>query len=589
MATRKATQEEIERLGLDEAAAGAAPKKDWDAVSFATGVARSIGQGITFGFADEAEAYVRSVLGDQTYEEAKKATNAELAKFRGENPFLSFGLEIGAAIMTPGGLLKIASKVPGLAKVAQKGMQTTTPVTRGMAGGALYGAGTAETMEDVPASMALGGTLGYAGTKMAPAVTDAAKKLMQRGIPLSIGQRFGGSLGKIEEGLSKLPVTGEMIGPTRIRAVQRFATAAYNEALDPIGKKIKPNTDPRKAAEQAQTIFNQAYDDALEGVDIEVTDEVIDQITKLIDPYKARLLPQQAEQLEKFVIDQIINRTVNNRLSGEAIKEAQSSLGPISTGFSRSTDAYQKSLGEALRELDAELLEIVAKQFPAKAEKLTKVNQSYSMYYPIREAAAGATDSMFSPSQLLSAIRRQEKKMGAAGLSRLAKGEGRLQDFAETAVETLGSKVPESAPLRPSSVLLMGGGGYLDPVLTGAGLGVGKAVYTPFGQAVTGGVTVPSRVPLMGGRQAGVIPTISAGMRSPATAGLLAAEAEPTVSPMVGGLLGIPSAEAGMLPGTGEARIPEPGIRYETITDRLGRPVTYAITDGGASMTRVTP
>ena len=44
-----------------------------------------------------------------------------------------------------------------------------------------------------------------------------------------------------------------------------------------------------------------------------------------------------------------------------------------------------------------------------------------------------------------------------------------------------------------------------------------------------------------------------------------------------------------MLPGTGEARIPEPGIRYETITDRLGNPVTYAITDGGATMTRVTP
>ena len=74
-------------------------------------------------------------------------------------------------------------------------------------------------------------------------------------------------------------------------------------------------------------------------------------------------------------------------------------------------------------------------------------------------------------------------------------------------------------------------------------------------------------------------------MRSPATAGLLAAKA----APMASGILGIPSAEAGMLPGTGEARIPEPGIRYETITDRLGNRVTYAITDGGASMTRVTP
>ena len=132
----------------------------------------------------------------------------------------------------------------------------------------------------------------------------------------------------------------------------------------------------------------------------------------------------------------------------------------------------------------------------------------------------------------------------------------------------------------------MGGGGYLDPVLTGAGLGLGKAVYTPFGQAVTGGFKMPSRVPLMGGKDVGLLPAISAGMRSPATAGLLGASGGP---PAQASLLGASPAQAGMLPGTGEARIPEPGIRYETITDRLGRPVTYAITDGGASMTRVTP
>ena len=135
----------------------------------------------------------------------------------------------------------------------------------------------------------------------------------------------------------------------------------------------------------------------------------------------------------------------------------------------------------------------------------------------------------------------------------------------------------------------MGGSGYLDPILTGVGLGVGKGVYTPFGQAVTGGVTVPSKVPLMGGRQAGVIPTISAGMRPTATAGLLAAEAAPMVTPVASGLLGIPSAEAGMLPGAGEARIPEQGVEYRTVRDRLGKPVTYAVTEGGARMTRVTP
>ena len=556
-------------------------KSDWDAVSFATGVARSIGQGITFGFADEAEAYVRSVLGDQTYEEAKKATNAELSKFRGENPFLSFGLEIGAAIMTPGGLLKIASKVPSLAKVAQKGMQVTTPVTRGMAGGALYGAGTAETVGDVPASMALGAGIGGIGAKMAPAITEGAKELIKRGIPLSVGQRLGGTVGMIEEGLSKLPIGAEMIGPTRLKALQQFATATYNEALSPLGKKVSRGADPRQAAIEAQAIFKKSYDEALEGVDIDLSGGVgttfINDIQKIITPYKSRLTKAQGEQLETFIIDEIFNRIPEDRLTGNAVKDMQSSLGSIANDFMGSQDAYQKILGRAVRDVDAEMMEIVGKYFPAKADLLRKTNEAYSMYYPVRAAATGAgvKENVFTPAKLLSAIQRQEKKAGAAGLNRLERGEGRLQQFAETAAETIGAKVPESAPLRTMMTMGgVGGGAAVDPFMTALTLGLGKGVYTRPGQAATS--FLMERV-------------APSAMRSPATAGLLAAEAAPRVTPMAGGLLGIPSAEAGMLPGTGEARIPEPGIRYETITDRLGRPVTYAITDGGASMTRVTP
>lgn len=588
MATRKATLEEIERLGLDEAAAGAAPKKDWDAVSFATGVARSIGQGITFGFADEAEAYVRSILGDQTYEEAKKATNAELAKFRGENPFLSFGLEIGAAVMTPGGLLKIASKVPGLAKIAQKGMQTTTPVTRGMAGGALYGAGTAETKADIPASMALGAGLGYAGSRFAPAITEGAKELIKRGIPLSVGQRLGGTVGMIEEGLSKLPIGAEMIGPTRLKALQQFAAAAYNEALAPLGRTVKKGANPRDAAKEAQEIFSDSYKKALQGVEIDVGAGFIDDVQGVIAPYIQALDKQGREKLEQFIIDEIFERAPGDKLTGESIQAIQRRFGELAQTYMKSTDAYQSTLGRAIRAVDAEMMDLVGKYYPAKADLLRKTNEAYSMYYPVRAAATGAgvRENVFTPARLLSAVQREERKAGAAGLNRLERGEGRLQQFAETAAETIGAKVPESAPLRTMMTMGgVGGGAAIDPVMTAFALGGGKLAYTRPMQTVIGGGTVPSRVPLMGGRQAGVIPTISAGMRSPATAGLLAAEA----APMASGILGIPSAEAGMLPGTGEARIPEPGIRYETITDRLGRPVTYAITDGGATMTRVTP
>lgn len=567
-------------------------KSDWDAVSFATGVARSIGQGITFGFADEAEAYVRSILGDQTYEEAKKATNAELAKFRGENPFLSFGLEIGAAVMTPGGLLKIASKVPGLAKVAQKGMQTTTPITRGAAGGALYGAGTAETKADIPASMALGAGLGYAGAKYAPAITEGAKELIKRGIPLSVGQRLGGTIGMLEEGLSKLPIGAEMIGPTRLKALQQFATASYNEALSPLGKKVKKGASPRDAAKEAQEIFSDSYKKALQGVEIDAGAGFIDDVQGVIAPYVQALDKQGREKLEQFIIDEIFERAPGDKLTGESIQAIQRRFGELAQTYMKSTDAYQSTLGRAIRAVDAEMMDLVGKYYPAKADLLRKTNEAYSMYYPVRAAATGAgvRENVFTPARLLSAVQREERKAGAAGLNRLERGEGRLQQFAETAAETIGAKVPESAPLRTMMTMGgVGGGAAIDPVMTALALGGGKLAYTRRGQTVIGGGTMPSGVPLMGGRQAGVIPAISAGMRSPATAGLLAAEAAPTVTPMASGLLGIPSAEAGMLPGAGEARIPEPGVRYETITDRLGRPVTYAITDGGATMTRVTP
>lgn len=594
MAARKATKEEIESLGLADAKPEQQAASGWDAISFATGVARSIGQGVTFGFADEAEAYVRSILGPETYEEAKKATNAELSKFRGENPFLSFGLEIGAAIMTPGGILKLASKVPSLAKVAQKTMQTTTPITRGMAGGALYGAGAAETVSDVPASVALGAGLGYAGARYAPAITESAKELIKRGIPLSVGQRLGGTIGALEEGISKIPFGAEMIGPTRLKALEQFATAAYNEALSPLGQKVSRGADPRQAAIEAQEIFKKSYNEALEGVNIDFSGRVgtdfIEDIQKVIEPYKIKLTKPQREQLEEFITEQVFNRIPKDQLTGDAVKEIQTALGDIASDFMGSQDAYQKLLGRAVRDVDAEIMEIVAKYYPAKAELLRKTNEAYSMYYPVRAAATamGVKENIFTPARLLSSIQREEKKAGAAGLSRLERGEGRIQRFAETAAETIGAKVPESAPLRTAATIAGLGGGavFVDPIMTVLGMGLGKAAYTRPGQIAIGGGTMPSRVPLMGGKQVGLLPTISAGMRSPATAGLLGASSGPSLQ---ANLLGASPAEAGMLPGTGEARIPEQGVEYRTIRDSLGNPVTYAVTEGGARMTRVTP
>jgi len=511
---------------------------EWDAVSFATGLARSIGQGVTFGFADEAEAYARSVLGDETYAEAKKATNAELSKFRGENPFISFGLEIGAAILTPGGVLKLATKVPSLARAAQTGLQSTTPVKRAMAGGGLYGAGTAEELKDVPVSVGLGATLGGAGAKMAPVISEGAKALIRRGIPLSVGQKLGGTVGVIEEGLSRLPLGAEIIGPTRLKAMEQFATSAYNEALAPLGKKVASGTDPRQAATQAQKIFSDSYEKALKDVEIDVGAGFVDDIQNVVAPYVQALDKQGRDKLEQFIVDEIFNRAPGDKLTGESIAAIQRRFGELAQTYMKSPDAYQSTLGRAIRAVDAEMMDIVGKYYPAKADLLRKTNEAYSMYYPVRAAATGAgvRENIFTPAKLLSSVQREERKSGAAGLNRLERGEGKLQKFAEQAQEVIGAKVPESAPLRTFLTLgSVGGGAAIDPVMTGLGLAIGKGLYTRPGQVVLGGGTLGRReVP-------GLAQAVAASMRSPATAGLLAAEAEPMVSPSVSGLLGMGS------------------------------------------------
>lgn len=516
---------------------------EWDAVSFATGLARSIGQGVTFGFADEAEAYARSVLGDETYAEAKKATNAELSKFRGENPFISFGLEIGAAILTPGGALKLATKVPSLARAAKTGLQATTPVTRAMAGGGLYGVGTAEELKDVPVSVGLGATLGGAGAKFAPVISEKAKNLMKLGIPLSIGQKLGGTVGMIEEGLSKLPLGAEMIGPTRLKAVQQFATSAYNKALAPLGKAVPSNTDPRDAATTAQKIFSDSYEEALKDVEIKVGDGFIEDIENVLAPYVQALDKQGKEKLDEFIVQEIYNRAPGDKLTGESIAAIQRRFGELAQTYMKSPDAYQSTLGRAIRALDAEMMDIVGRYYPAKADLLRRTNEAYSMYYPIRAAATGTgvKENVFTPAKLLSSIQREERKAGAAGLNRLERGEGRLQKFAEQAQEVIGAKVPESSPLRTFLTLgSVGGGAAIDPVMTGLGVVGGKALYSRPGQAALGGGTIPDipYLPFRGKQFPGLAQAVSASMRSPATAGLLATEVGPYAEQQAQGLLG---------------------------------------------------
>lgn len=147
--------------------------------SYAGNLARAVGQGVTFGFGDEIEAGVRSLVGDRSYDEEVADIRKSISEFRDTNPVAAYGSEIVGSIPTGIGLAGLALRggLKGAAKI-------------GALEGSIYGAGEGEGVTGTVTSAALGTGLGAAGGKLgekafegiAPLVGKFMKKTRGSGI-----------------------------------------------------------------------------------------------------------------------------------------------------------------------------------------------------------------------------------------------------------------------------------------------------------------------------------------------------------------------------------------------------------------------
>ena len=75
------------------------PKKK-EKVSYTQGLMKSaIGQGLMFGYGDEARAKVQSLIKGTKYEDEVKKEREQLASFRESNPISAYGSEIAGAVI----------------------------------------------------------------------------------------------------------------------------------------------------------------------------------------------------------------------------------------------------------------------------------------------------------------------------------------------------------------------------------------------------------------------------------------------------------------------------------------------------------
>ena len=497
--------------GPEAASEGAPAQPEMSSREFAINIARAIGQGLTFGFADEAEAFARSVLGEE-YDTALESSRGGLEQLREEAPVTAYGAEIAASIPSAlvggAGLMRGAQMLSKAAPMAARGM--AAPVGQaGIMGGA-YGAGAAE--EDRLIGGGLGAVTGAGLQRFTPAVTERAKELMRMGVPLTVGQAFGGGVKRMEEAATSLPFAGDVIQAAQRRAIERFGAAAYNEALKPIGKKIDPSLTGDEAFLAANKIIDDSYRDLIKAIDFPAGKTFVKELDQTVADYAKRLDENSAKSLKRIVDNEIKGRIVDDRLSKDAFKNAVSEIRRKAYGLTTlpSRSQFDEELGEALTEVVSDMHNQLAKQNPDVASGLKKIDSAYSKFVPIRLAAARSKEGVFTPAQLRAATKREATRRPTAA----AAGRLPMQAFAETGEQVLGPRLPESGTATRGMLGLTAMGGLgglvggLDPLLFGALGGLAGGLYTRPGQAAlrTG------------------LPLVSRAVRTPAAAGLLSQE-----------------------------------------------------------------
>ena len=443
---------------------------------------RAAGQGISFGFGDEIEAFVTSALdSNASYADTLKEVRNKINDFRRRNPGVAYGTEIAGAIIPsiaaafiPGGQALTASTVGRVGQAAKalglgkKGQTIAKSSAVGAGGSGLYGFGTGEGLEDsiksAGTSAAVGAVLNPAIQAVAPRITESAKKLLDRGVQLTPGQAVGDS-GLIGRSLKTLEekVSGNvfLIGDAVESALQRsqkgFNRAAVEEALEDISVKVPKNLEGRRLIGFGQNVLKSQYAKTLGKM--KLTDEAAmnSEISKLTNDLSDEIKKDITDRASRY----ITKKFVDGQMSGQNIKKAQTLLRRDIQRLQRSGSELDAQKADALIDIRSVLSNELQKANPKLAPVLNNIDKSYGKFEIVRNASLRRKVSEdFTPGDLLQASAKGDTTKRKSSFSA---GEARMQNFAQSAQNIIGNTVPNSGTAGRSQAnrIVTGGGGVL--------------------------------------------------------------------------------------------------------------------------------
>lgn len=152
------------------------------------GTRAALGQGLGMGWGDEAEAWLRSRLGEQSYEDALKQVRGEYGRFSQQYPFTAGASEFAGG-MIPGAVAMLipGAQTVGTAQAQRSAMGALAKLgALGATTGAVSGAGYADEGDRAAGALAgsvMGGVLGAATPPALRGIQGAAGWLRSRLFP----------------------------------------------------------------------------------------------------------------------------------------------------------------------------------------------------------------------------------------------------------------------------------------------------------------------------------------------------------------------------------------------------------------------
>lgn len=330
------------------------------------------------------------------------------------------------------------------------------PGANTVAGGATLGALqgallTPGNMKERAVSGALGGAGGAIGSGMASAIGSAApiaanpnaSLLAREGVQLTPGQNAGGWLKAIEDKATSIPFVGDIIQGARKRGVEDFNRAALRRATLPGGA---VNEIGHQGVMDARQALSQAYDQVLAKSSANAMEPTFIQNMANLRNMVSNLPAKEQRAFDAIIAREFDDGTrvaPNGLINAENLQAVKRGLDAAVDRFSRSNDAYQAELGQALKQARQEFMDLVSRANPQNAQELAAVNKGWANYSRVRDAAASVAnpEGIFTPAQLHHAVKVQDKSKNKRAFS---EGTALMQDLSGAGRQAMTSGVPDS-------------------------------------------------------------------------------------------------------------------------------------------------